>query len=381
MLYYLKHYETVVACIDLDRKVMEIDKPELFADEMNKLAIMGSDFDKWVEHRVTPGSQKGFNRLVEHLGIDKDSPTIFEELLLKTKGVNVKDRLWLTDDEYNDNSPWLNLLDEGSDLIANIEGDEDLPKDMLNLIYTQQNLSINMDGACEKTLIRLNGNLAICKKAAQHNTCDAIMEEVVYRLGVSLGMDMAPAGYLGANTCYSIIDENIDLIMARDLFGADELDYDFCYKSLIKMRCDKQTLVSYLRMLLFDVLTRQLDRNSCNFGFYKNGKGKVKMYRLYDNGLSLFCNGSMGLSKDTFRTRLGKSEDVVLFSIKELNKLGIKKLFKMSYKSDNLKSYLGTHKEDIEATVGVDIDSIVNWVSKRYEEMVFLMNKERDLLK
>ncbi len=373
MLYYLKYYDVVVATLDLNRRLMEIDKPNLFTDKMDKLVIMGNDFDKWVEHRVTPGSQKGFDRLVDHLGIDKNSPNLFVELLIKTKGVNVKDRLWLTDDEFDDKSPWTNLLDEGSDLVMDIDSSQELPNDILNLIYTQRRLSINMEGACEKTLIRLNGDLAICKKASQHNTCDAIMEEVAYNIGVSLGMDMAPAGYLGNKTCYSVIDENIDLVMACDLFKKDDLDYRYCYIELKKLKCDNKTLVSYLRMLLFDVITRQIDRNSCNFGFYKTKSNHIKMYRLYDNGLSLFSNSAMNIVKSKFQTRLGSSDEVVDFAVKQLKILGVKKVFKKEYDSKKVYSYLNIHKEEIEDTLGVSIDCIEKWATDRYVEINNLM--------
>ncbi|MGL5084320.1 MAG: hypothetical protein ACRC68_01135 [Clostridium sp.] len=369
MIYFLKHYYTLVAIIDLNRKVMEIEKPNLFTDRMDKLVILGSDLDKWIENRVTPGSQKGFNKLVAHLGIDENSESIFTELLIATKGVNVKDRLWLTNDEFDENSPWNNLLDEDYDLIQNVNESSILSHAILNLIQTRNRLSINMDGACEKTLIRLNGDLAICKKATQNNTCDSIMEEVIYNLGISMGLDMAPAGYLGNKTCYSVIDENIDLIMACDLFKRDDLDYEYCYRELRKMKCDKQTLTSYLRMLLFDIITRQIDRNSCNFGFYKIASNNIKMYRLYDNGLSLFAHNTSGLNRKTFATRLGNSEDIMEFAIKELKRLGIKNLFKKPYKSNNLYGYLNLHKEEIENTLGVNINEIVSWSDERYKEI------------
>lgn len=378
MLYYLKYYDIVVAVLDLDRRLMEIDKPNLFTDKMDKLVIGGTDFDKWVQSRVTPGSQKGFDKLVEHLGIDRDSQSLFEELLIKTKGVNVKDRLWLTNDELDDNSPWNNLLDESSDLIVDIDNETELSKDILNLIYTKKRLSVNMEGACEKTLVRLNGDLAICKKASQHNTCDAIMEEVAYNLGVSLGMDMAPAGYLGNKTCYSVIDENIDLIMACDLFKKDDLDYRYCYSELKRLKCDNNTLVSYLRMLLFDVITRQIDRNSCNFGFYRTKSNHIKMYRLYDNGLSLFSNSAMNISKNKFQTRLGSSDEIIDFAIRQLKDLGVKKVFKKSYDSKKLYTYLNIHKEEIETILGVSIDSIEKWVEARYIEIDKLMKNDSD---
>lgn len=376
MVYYLKHYDILVGIIDLGRKVMEIEKPNLFADKMEKLVVMGKDLDRWIEKRVTPGSQKGFNKLIEHLGIDENDPNLFRELLIKTKGVNVKDRLWLTEDEFDENSPWNNLLDEDYDLIKNVSDEKSLPQDILNLIYTQNRLSVNMDGACEKTLIRLNGDLAICKKATQHNTCDAIMEEVVYNLGISMGLDMAPSGYLGNNTCYSVIDENIDLIMACDLFKRDDLDYEFCYRELRKLKCDKQTLTSYLRMLLFDIITRQIDRNSCNFGFYKTISGHTKMYRLYDNGLALFAYGVSGLNRTEFATRLGNSNDIMIFAIRELKKLGVSKAFKIPFKESNLEAYLNIHKDEIESCLDIDIKNIVKWVSSRYAEIITLMDQE-----
>ncbi|MBU3108557.1 hypothetical protein [Clostridium gasigenes] len=370
MIYYLKHYDTLVAIIDLDRKVMEIEKPNLFTDRMDKLVVLGSDLDKWIENRVTPGSQKGFNKLVAHLGIAEDSEIIFIELLIATKGVNVKDRLWLTDNEFDENSPWNNLLDEDYDLIQKVDDSGILSDDILHLIQTKNRLSINMDGACEKTLIRLNGDLAICKKATQNNTCDSIMEEVIYNLGVSMGLDMAPAGYLGNKTCYSVIDENVDLIMACDLFKRDDLDYEYCYRELRKMKCDKQTLTTYLRMLLFDIITRQIDRNSCNFGFYKTTANNIKMYRLYDNGLSLFAHNTSGINRKTFATRLGNSEDIMKFTIKELKRLGVKNLFKKPFKASNLQWGLTLHKEEIENILSVDINEIVNWAADRYNEIV-----------
>lgn len=69
-MYYLKYYNTIVAEVDIENKYIEIIKPDLFFDRYNKVNVAGEEFDRWVNNRVRPQSQKGFNDFVNDLGLD-----------------------------------------------------------------------------------------------------------------------------------------------------------------------------------------------------------------------------------------------------------------------------------------------------------------------
>lgn len=112
-MYYLEYYNTIVAEVDIENKHIEIIKPDLFFDRYNKVNIAGEEFDRWVNNRVRPQSQRGFNDFVNDLGLDLNSPTLNLDILIKTRALNAKDKLWLAykdEEDYETCSPWYKIL-------------------------------------------------------------------------------------------------------------------------------------------------------------------------------------------------------------------------------------------------------------------------------
>lgn len=324
-IYFMKFYDTIVCEIVESNGLfsMEILKPELFFDRINKLNMGDKEFRVWMTNRLRPSTQVGVGRLYSQLNLDESDENFNFNLFIKTRGTNVKDKLWLSlseDEDYDENSPWFKVEMRDS-MIKDISEYND---DILTLNTTKTIL--NIDGACEKDLFRIDGNLCIVKRPLQHNTYDCLSEEICYRLAKRLGVDCAPAGYIKDDLCYSIIDESKDLIHAGDLVNLDSGSLEDFYNKLKRLpKVTTKLKLDVLRMGLFDLITRQLDRNFTNFSFYYEGDN-LRMYQLYDNGLSLFSSSRFIVSLD-FNLGRTKSSDQLNFIVRELKNLKVSKVF------------------------------------------------------
>ena len=233
-LLFLKYYDITVGLLSIENNIpkqLEILRPDLFFDRHTKNILFGDELIDWIKDRVRPNAQVGLNKILKSLGIDDSGSMWYWELFLKTKGMNVKDRLWIAENEF-DNSPW--------DLLLTIDKDipeVDLYKNYLNINRSYNN--INLIGACEKSIVRVNGNLAILKHSLQHNTFDGISEELCYLIARNLGINCAEAKYLGNGLSLSFIDENIDLIHAEAFLETDSRNIEVLYKKLVLKDIDK----------------------------------------------------------------------------------------------------------------------------------------------
>lgn len=355
---YLKYYDTLVAYLTVEDnlpKSLEIINSNLFFDKFDKVILNEEQTIKWIKSRIRPNSQAGLNKILNHYNIKSEDKLWWWKLFLETKGMNVKDRLYISTTEYGeDNNPWNLIYVEDN----NYKG----------LTINTTTTALNIDGACEKNLYRINGNLAIVKKSLQDNTVDCIAEELAYNIATKLGIKCAPAQYLGNNICYSIIDENIDLIHAEDLFKLDEHNVQRVYESLLKKQVPTSTLIDYLRMVLFDILTIQLDRNMTNFAFYKNN-GIIHMYRLYDNGLSLFSATRVN-NNFNFIYCGSDATQVLDFVKRQLNRLNVNSLFNGSLDKSYLYDIFNKFAKDYETVRGVKVSEIVDIIYNRYKHII-----------
>ena len=277
--YYLKYYDKTVAEIDIDNKTMEIINLDLFFDRRNKNIMSSIEVDKWIRNRIRPVSQVGFNSFLASLDLKEDEEDLYFKVFLATRGINVKDKLWLAFNEnesYEECSPWASIMIDDGKVISHYF-------DVIKLNDTKTKL--NIDGACNKDLARLKGNLCVVKERLQTNSYDNISEELAYEIAKKLGIECSPAGVLPNGLCFSVIDETKDLIPANVLIELDQGSFEDFYILFLKIPSPSKTKLDVLRMGLFDVITRQMDRNYTNFSFY-NSNGIVQFYRLYDNVLS-----------------------------------------------------------------------------------------------
>ncbi|WP_252229738.1 hypothetical protein [Clostridium sp. ZBS15] len=360
---FLKYYDITVGLLSLENNIpkqLEILRPDLFFDRYKKNILFGDELIDWIKDRVRPNAQIGLNRILKSLGIDDSGSMWYWELFLKTKGMNVKDRLWISENEF-DNSPW--------DLLLTI--DKDIPEvDLYKkyLIVNKSYYNINLIGACEKSIVRVNGNLAILKHSLQHNTFDGIAEELCYLIARTLGINCAEAKYLGNGLSLSFIDENIDLIHAEAFLDTDSRNIEVLYKKLVFKDIDKRVRIDFLRMFLFDILTRQMDRNLTNFGFYKINS-YVKLYRLYDNGLSLFSSVRFNPNL-VYSSVYGNSEDVLKYIVRQLKNELVDKPFAGKLTVEFLEDIFKPYANEILEVKGTDYRDIIKWIMDMYNHIL-----------
>ena len=365
--YYLKYYDKTVAEIDIDNKTMEIINLDLFFDRRNKNIMSSDEFDKWIRNRIRPVSQVGFNSFLASLDLNEDEDDLYFKVFKATRGINVKDKLWLAfneDEIYEECSPWASImLDDGKVINHSF--------DVIKLNATKTKL--NIDGACNKDLARLKGNLCVVKERLQTNSYDNVSEELAYEIAKRLGIECSPAGVLPNGLCFSVIDETKDLIPANVLIGLDQGSFEDFYKLFLKIPSPARTKLDVLRMGLFDVITRQMDRNYTNFSFYKSN-GILQFYRLYDNGLSLFASSRY---REDLDCSLGYGETLeskLRFIVRELKKLNIEFIFYDRLDKDFLEKISQSHAEYIKNTNGNDLTNVIDWVLKQQTHVEEMLN-------
>ena len=366
--YYLKYYDKTVAEINIDNKTMEIINLDLFFDRRNKNIMNSIEVDKWIRNRIRPVSQVGFNSFLASLDLTEDEEDLYFKVFKATRGINVKDKLWLAfneDETYEECSPWASImLDDGKVINHSF--------DVIKLNTTKTKL--NIDGACNKDLARLKGNLCVVKERLQTNSYDNISEELAYEIAKKLGIECSPAGVLQDGLCFSVIDETKDLIPANILIGLDKGSFEDFYKLFLKTPSPARTKLDVLKMGLFDVITRQMDRNYTNFSFYKSN-GIVQFYRLYDNGLSLFASSRY---REDLDCSLGYGETLeskLRFIVRELKKLNVEFVFYDKLDKDFLEKISQSHSEYIKNANGNNLTNVIEWVLKQQTHVEEMLNE------
>jgi hypothetical protein len=111
------------------------------------------------------------------------------------------------------------------------------------------------------------------------------------------------------------------------IIGLDQGSFEDFYKLFLKSPYPTRTKLDVLRMGLFDVITRQMDRNYTKFSFYKSN-GILQFYGLYDNGLSLFASSRYREDLDCSLVGYGETlESKLRFIVRELKKLNVEFIF------------------------------------------------------
>ena len=366
--YYLKYYDKTVAEINIDNKTMEIINLDLFFDRRNKNIMNSIEVDKWIRNRIRPISQVGFNSFLASLDLTEDEEDLYFKIFIATRGINVKDKLWLAfneDETYEECSPWASImLDDGKVINHSF--------DVIKLNATKTKL--NIDGACNKDLARLKGNLCVVKERLQTNSYDNVSEELAYEIAKKLGIECSPAGVLQDGLCFSVIDETKDLIPANVLINLDQGSFEDFYKLFLKIPSPTRTKLDVLKMGLFDIITRQMDRNYTNFSFYKSN-GIVQFYRLDDNGLSLFASSRY---REDLDCSLGYGETLdskLRFIVRELKKLNVEFVFYDKLDKDFLEKICQSHLEYIKNANGNNLANVIEWVLKQQAHVEDILNE------
>ena len=161
-----------------------------------------------------------------------------------------------------------------------------------------------------------------------------------------------------------VIKTQQDLIPANLLIGLDQGSFEDFYRLFLKIPSTARTKLDVLRVGLFDVITRQMDRNYTKFSFYKSN-GILQFYRLYDNGLSLFASSRY---REDLDCSLGYGETLeskLRFIVRELKKLNIEFVFYDRLDKDFLEKISQSHSEYIKDTNGNNLTNVIDWILKQ----------------
>lgn len=227
--------------------------------------------------------------------------------------------------------------------------------------------NINLDGANIKETKRFNDKLIVAKERIQENCYDNVCEVITYKLACILGVPCCEAGLLKDNRAYSVVDENLfrNIEHACEFVGLDDGLISEVWAKFIKLGVDNKFLESILQMHLFDILTRQLDRNLTNFSIIKNKP--VKLYPLYDNGLCLFSTTKFKSSLE-FVNRSGEnSSDVIDFCKSKMMELNVSNVFKQKLMYKDVLQIIEHYKELMHNKP----EELADWVIRQQENIFY----------
>ncbi len=113
MKYYVKNKSLTVAILDYNEKTdlysMEIVVPEGFLGPRQKVFFTDTMCRSWMDSRLTPEYQKGYEDFCARCGVDINDPKHRIKMFFGIKGANVRDTMWVTQndsDTYEDSPHW-----------------------------------------------------------------------------------------------------------------------------------------------------------------------------------------------------------------------------------------------------------------------------------
>lgn len=227
---------------------------------------------------------------------------------------------------------------------------------------------INLEGANEKYLVRVNGKLAVMKKPIQDNTSDNYSEIMVMKLANMLNIPCCDV-LLYEDCVLSIFSDLWQIkVDIENMYNMTNCDSDTLLNKIWTSAHDKSLVNKVASILIFDVITRQLDRNTTNLALCVVDSKPIDVYPLYDNGLSLFSTIPVN-NNTNFSTILGTADEII-----ETCKLyDCSDLIKNELDENILKDLW----EDIPEVLpnGNKLDDIIKWV---INEFIYVKNKFKE---
>lgn len=169
--------------------------------------------------------------------------------------------------------------------------------------------AIGSPGVGQKFVGKLKdtGEIGIVKRTVSSHKYDNINEVLCYDLGLLFGVRVCRAKhviYKSSNDwvislfSYNFPENRYKFISAKQYFGEDSFFSKFTIENLNK-QMGIDCVKDFQRMVIFDLITHQVDRHISNFAFYSN-----TFYPLFDNGRSLFWDVSdiSDITDDIFST-------------------------------------------------------------------------------
>jgi len=271
---FLKWKDDVIAKINSDFSVNFIDeKSSLLANPDGKNAHWSAErFAKFLDDRIISRQRRDIEKILFRCGLSSyDTFKIAE----RTKAINAKDLLWVTDNE--------------NDLFR------DAISDVFESVFIKKvdsiGDSIDSPGGCNiKRYGVYEGNYGIYKNRLHPLSTDVESEVAVYKLGQRIGVPCCEAVQTDENTVFSKFEYNFSkeqIVHFRHLFEDGERTNDNELENLVEKRPNYR--YEFYKMIFLDYLTRQDDRHLSNFAVKINPETRIEtFYPLYDNGRSLF---------------------------------------------------------------------------------------------
>lgn len=282
----------------------------------------------------------------------------------RTKAINAKDLLWVTDNE--------------NDLFR------DAISDVFESVFIKKvdsiGDSIDSPGGCNiKRYGVYEGNYGIYKNRLHPLSTDVESEVAVYKLGQRIGVPCCEAVQTDENTVFSKFEYNFSkeqIVHFRHLFEDGERTNDNELENLVEKRPNYRD--EFYKMIFLDYLTRQDDRHLSNFAVKINPETRIEtFYPLYDNGRSLFYqDNEKNITNDwkaptTYCTTFGyvgtyydHITDILTENPEALS------LIDLSLSDDEIYGIM-----KVSGFNGLKLEGIVNWVSNSIKSLFELQQQ------
>ncbi len=280
---FLKWENSVIGEIKPDYSVV------LRHENMNSIArayfkdknILSTDkFKSFLLDRIISKDRKDINNILARIGMREYD--VFS-IARSTRAFNLADKFWIA---YSEKEEYETTF---------IAVFRDLYKHNLN----SRGDSIASPSGCNvKQYIFYNKEFGIVKYRMHPYSTDAINEVIAYRLGKLFNIDCCYANMVSSDAVFSKYEYDYNkeyLIHARNIVNGEVLSLDN-YEYIINTYF-KESTNSIIKMILFDFIINQDDRHMSNWGVLMDLQGNKHMYKLYDNGRSLFYESDEEMAK------------------------------------------------------------------------------------
>ena len=271
---FLKWENQIIGRINTDYSISLVEcdfNPVVDLYFGTKKYINTDEFKHFLSERIFSKTRKDVHSLLARLGAKEYD--IFH-IAKSTRAFNLADRFWIS---YSEKEEYETTF---------IAIFRDLYHHKLNVVGDS---IASPSGNNIKQYVFYEKEFGIAKQQMHPYSTDAVNEVIAYRLGKLFGVGCCEANMLSANTVFSRYEYDFNkefLIHARNIANGEILSLDN-YSDIID-KYFPESRENILKMILFDFIIQQDDRHMSNWAILMNPKGEKSLYKLYDNGRSLF---------------------------------------------------------------------------------------------
>lgn len=277
---FLKWKDDIIGIIS-DTNEVSFTEPHLNSTvelyTAGKTRWSSQEFAEFLQDRIVSPHRRDIQRLLFRCGLSQYD--VFA-IANKTRAVNAGDLLWLSKDKNE-------LFTDTMEMVF---------KNIFKHHIDEGGYSVNNSpgGCCIKSYGSYNNNYGIIKKRLSPAIQDAEAEVAAYQLATLMQVPCCPAIKIDDDHIFSMFKYDFTkeyIVHFRRIFEPEDsaLEHNTLYELLMQKRPEFHD--NYVKMILFDFITRQDDRHLSNFSI-KVAHEYESFYDLYDNGRSLCCEES-----------------------------------------------------------------------------------------